>query len=72
MRLWSLLLELLLNQDAQINLATLNEQNRISKEIHDNIGHLLSRSIIQIGALLIVAKDDVIIKGLTSLKESLS
>lgn len=64
--------DLLLNQDAQINLATLNERNRISKEIHDNIGHLLSRSIIQIGALLIVAKEEVIIKGLTSLKESLS
>ncbi|HHU71071.1 MAG TPA: sensor histidine kinase [Clostridiales bacterium] len=64
--------DLLLNQDAQINLATLNERNRISKEIHDNIGHLLSRSIIQIGALLIVAKDEVITKGLTSLKESLS
>lgn len=64
--------DLLLNQDAQINLATLNERNRISKEIHDNIGHLLSRSIIQIGALLTVAKDEVIIKGLTSLKDSLS
>lgn len=65
-------MDLLLNQDAQINLATLNERNRISKEIHDNIGHLLSRSIIQIGALHIVAKDELLIKGLTSLKESLS
>jgi len=63
---------ILKNQDYEINLATLNERNRISKEIHDNIGHLLSRSIIQIGALHIVAKDELLIKGLTSLKESLS
>jgi len=64
--------DLLANQDAQINLATLNERNRISKEIHDNIGHLLSRSLLQIGALLIIAKEEPIREGLTSLKESIS
>lgn len=64
--------DLLANQDAQINLATLNERNRISKEIHDNIGHLLSRSLLQIGAMLIFAKEEPIREGLTSLKESIS
>lgn len=64
--------DLLANQDAQIHLATLNERNRISKEIHDNIGHLLSRSLLQIGAMLITAKEEPIREGLTSLKESLS
>lgn len=63
---------LLENQDYEINLATLNERNRISKEIHDNIGHLLSRSLLQIGALLKISKEDSITEGLTLLKESIS
>lgn len=60
------------NQDYEINVATLNERNRISKEIHDNIGHLLSRSLLQIGALLTISKEEVTRESLTSLKESLS
>lgn len=60
------------NQDYEINLATLNERNRISKDIHDNIGHLLSRSLLQIGALLTVTKEDVTKEGLTMLKASIS
>jgi len=60
------------NQDYEINLATLNERNRISKEIHDNIGHLLSRSLLQIGALLTIAKEEPVREGLTTLKESIS
>lgn len=46
------------NQDYEINLATLNERNRISKEIHDHIGHLLSRAILQVGALLTISKEN--------------
>lgn len=60
------------NQDYEINVATLNERNRISKDIHDNIGHLLSRSLLQIGALLTVSKDETTKEGLVSLKESIS
>lgn len=63
---------LLKNQDYEINLATLNERNRISKEIHDNIGHLLSRSLLQVGALLVVSKEEIVREGLTDLKDSLS
>lgn len=63
---------ILKNQDYEINLATLNERNRISKEIHDNIGHLLSRSLLQIGALLAISKEETTKEGLTALKESLS
>lgn len=63
---------LLQNQDYEINLATLNERNRISKEIHDNVGHLLSRSLLQVGAMLVISKDETIKMGLTDLKESLS
>jgi signal transduction histidine kinase len=73
----SLLLEeknrnLLEKQDFEINLATLNERNRISKEIHDNIGHLLSRSLLQIGALLIITKEDITKNELSNLKKSIS
>lgn len=46
--------ELLEKQDYEIRIATLNERNRIARDIHDNVGHLLSRSILQIGALLAV------------------
>ncbi len=60
------------NQDYEINVATLNERNRISKEIHDNIGHLLSRSLLQIGALLTISKEETTRDGLTALKESIS
>lgn len=63
---------LLENQDYEINVATLNERNRISKEIHDNIGHILSRALLQIGALLMVTKDETEKEGLTTLKTSLS
>lgn len=44
--------ELLDKQDYEINLATLNERNRIAREIHDHVGHLLTRAILQLGALL--------------------
>jgi signal transduction histidine kinase len=63
---------ILKNQDYEINLATLNERNRISKEIHDNIGHLLSRAILQVGALLTITKEKPIHDELYSLKNSLS
>lgn len=63
---------ILKNQDYEINLATLNERNRISKEIHDNIGHLLSRAILQVGALLTITKEKPIHDELSSLKGSLS
>ncbi|MFA9466017.1 MAG: sensor histidine kinase [Velocimicrobium sp.] len=60
------------NQDYQIQTATLNERNRISKEIHDHVGHLLSRSLIQIGALLTISKEAPIKEGLSELKSSIS
>ena len=34
--------------------ATLRERNRIAREIHDNVGHMLSRSILQMGALITI------------------
>ena len=42
---------LIQKQNAEIYAATLKERNRIAREIHDNVGHLLSRSILMTGAL---------------------
>jgi signal transduction histidine kinase len=64
--------ELLEKQDYEINLATLSERNRIARDIHDNVGHLLSRSILQIGALLAINKDEATKEGLASIKSTLS
>lgn len=41
---------LLEKQDYEIYTATLKERNRIAREIHDNVGHVLSRSILIVGA----------------------
>lgn len=46
--------ELMKNQDYEIELATLAERNRIAREIHDNVGHLLTRSILQVSALQVL------------------
>ncbi|MCL1819303.1 MAG: sensor histidine kinase [Oscillospiraceae bacterium] len=46
--------ELMEKQDYEVRLATLAERNRIAREIHDNVGHLLTRSILQISALRVV------------------
>ena len=40
-------------QDAQIREATLSERTRIARDIHDNVGHLLTRLIFQVKALRI-------------------
>lgn len=64
--------ELLDKQDYEINLATLSERNRIARDIHDNVGHLLSRSILQIGALLAINKDKEMKESLGLIKDTLS
>ena len=42
-------------QNADIHAATLSERNRIAREIHDNVGHMLTRSLLQVGALKVIA-----------------
>lgn len=64
--------DLLDKQDYEISNATLNERNRIAREIHDTVGHLLSSSILQIGALLAICKDDAMKEHLTNIKDTLS
>lgn len=62
---------LLENQENQIHIATLSERNRIAREIHDNVGHLLSRSILQVGACIAVNKGTNIEKQLIPIKDTL-
>jgi len=50
--------DLMSREDFQVNIATLNERNRIAREIHDNVGHLLTSSILQIGAVMAVTKEE--------------
>ena len=61
-------------QDSEIYMATLNERNRIAREIHDNVGHLLSRCLLQIGAVMTLTKtqNEVVHNHLSLIKESLS
>lgn len=63
---------LLSQQDSEINLATMKERNRIAREIHDNVGHMLTRSILQVGALSVINKDKAVGEGLSDLKETLN
>ena len=58
-------------QDNEIHLATLRERNRIAREIHDNVGHMLTRSLLQSGALLVLNKDENLTEPLSSLRSTL-
>lgn len=64
--------ELLEKQDYEIYLATLKERNRIAREIHDNVGHMLSRSILQMGALGTIYKEEPLHGQLLSVNETLN
>lgn len=64
--------ELLEKQDYEITNATLNERNRIAREIHDTIGHLLSSAILQIGAITSITKDEFIKSSLLEINNTLS
>lgn len=62
---------LLEKQDYEIYLATLKERNRIAREIHDNVGHMLSRLILMTGALLTTEKEGTVYKQLLQMKDTL-
>jgi len=64
--------DLMEKQDTQTRLATLNERSRIAREIHDNVGHLLSSAILQVGALLTINRDEKIKQHLEVLQTTLS
>lgn len=59
-------------QDVQIYNATLKERNRIAREIHDNVGHLLSRCLLQTGAVIAVNQDNKVEPLLYGVKDTLN
>ena len=63
---------LLTNQDYEINNATLMERNRIAREIHDNVGHMLTRAIMLTGAIKVVNKNKSLCPSIDNLEECLS
>ena len=63
--------ELMNARDTEIYNAQLSERNRIAREIHDNVGHTLSRAILQMGALLAIHKEEPIHSELESVRETL-
>lgn len=64
--------DLMERQDYEIHAAALRERNRIAREIHDNVGHLLSRSILQSGALRAINQQENLKEPLHALEETLS
>ena len=59
-------------QNAEIYAATLKERNRIAREIHDNVGHLLSRSILMTGALKAVTHKETFNPSIQVLEDTLT
>lgn len=59
-------------QNYEIYAATLRERNRIAREIHDNVGHVLSRSILLLGAVKTVNREPALTALLKDLDISLN
>lgn len=74
---WNMILKeknqnLLKNQDYEIYAATLKERNRIAREIHDHVGHMLSRAILMVGAMKAVNQQETLSEPLSQLEETLN
>ena len=63
--------ELIQARDNEVYNAQLSERNRIAREIHDNVGHTLSRAILQMGALLAIHKEEPIHSELEGVRTTL-
>ena len=63
--------ELLDKQDYELNLAVLDERNRIARDIHDSVGHTLSNAILQTGALMALNHDEAQRERMATLRDTL-
>lgn len=60
-------------QDYEVHVATLRERGRIAREIHDNVGHLLTRAVLQVEAMQVVhAQNEQITRELAPVGATLS
>ena len=62
---------LLKRQDDEVYTARLKERNRIAREIHDNVGHMLSRAILMTGAMKAVNQDENVEGMISGLEDTL-
>ena len=62
---------LLKSMEKEIRIATLSERNRIARDIHDHVGHLISMSIFQLGSIRAVNKEKTVGMLLEQLKDTL-
>lgn len=59
-------------QNSKIYAARLKERNRIAREIHDNVGHMLSRAILMTGAIRALNQEDTLKPHLEQLESTLN
>ena len=55
-----------------MHLETLQERNRIAREIHDHVAHMLTRGILQVGALQAANKSAYLQAHIDSIQETLN
>ena len=59
-------------QNYEIYAATLKERNRIAREIHDHVGHMLSRAILMTGAMKTMFREPAAAQPLSQLEDTLN
>ncbi|MGX7263133.1 sensor histidine kinase, partial [Enterococcus crotali] len=64
--------ELIKQQEIKVNLELSNERNRIARDIHDNVGHLLSSALLQTGALKAINQEEKLTAPLNQLQETIN
>lgn len=62
---------LLYSKETELELKILQERARIAHDIHDNVGHLLSSAVIQLGALEALNQEEKLEKHFGQLKETI-
>lgn len=64
--------DLIKQQEIKIDLELSNERNRIARDIHDNVGHLLSSALLQTGALKAINQEDKLKQPLDQLQKTIT
>ena len=59
------------SMEQEVYAAQLAERNRIARDIHDNVGHMLSRAILMTGAMMTVHGKEPVADELADLRETL-